>query len=38
LITRWESSRFEPSEICSKLKFKVDTTGNDWLRIGNFDR
>jgi hypothetical protein len=22
----------------TKLKFKVDTTGNDWLRIGNFDR
>jgi predicted nucleotide-binding protein len=22
----------------SKLKFKVDTTGNDWLKIGNFDR
>ncbi|MFY9840480.1 MAG: TIR domain-containing protein [Xanthobacteraceae bacterium] len=22
----------------SKLKFKVDTTGTDWLSIGNFDR
>lgn len=22
----------------SKLKFKVDTTGTDWLKIGNFDR
>jgi endonuclease/exonuclease/phosphatase family metal-dependent hydrolase len=22
----------------TKLKFKVDTTGNDWLTIGDFNR
>jgi len=24
--------------LTTKLKFKVDTTGTDWLTIGNFDR
>ncbi len=24
--------------LTTKLKFKVDTTGDDWLTTGNFDR
>jgi predicted nucleotide-binding protein len=33
------SSRKEVAQrLQSKLKFKVDTTGNDWLKTGNFDR